>query len=38
MCGGHYNSFFSEAQRKPLAEVLYLFETWLEFHQEKKDS
>lgn len=34
MCGGHFNNFYCEALKMPLAQTLCLFETWLEVRQE----
>lgn len=30
MCGGHFNSFYLHAQKMPVAQVLNLFETWID--------
>ena len=38
MCGGSFNSFYLHAQTLPVAEVLYLFETWLEVRQSQSSS
>lgn len=39
MCGGHYNSFFSQLEKRRIDEVLYLFFNWQKIHdkQDKPD-
>ena len=33
MCGGHYNEFYLSAQSMAIAEVIYLFEHWVELRE-----
>lgn len=33
MCGGNFNEFYCRAQKMAIADVLYLFEQWLELQE-----
>lgn len=37
MCGGNYNSFFSELEKRRIDEVIYLFFNWKEFNTPDKN-
>lgn len=34
MCGGYFNDFYLSAQKMPIAQVLYLFESWRELREQ----
>lgn len=37
MCGGHYNSAFSEFEKRRIDEVVYLFLNWQKVHKSNDD-
>lgn len=34
MCGGYFNEFYLSAQKMPIAQLLYLFEAWVELREQ----